>query len=125
MAIGSTVASSIPTVGTTVDTLNRVASGEFIAVQEMGAIDVPLSLNLRRAGQTGLFRRFGASWKYNPSVLDVNGSQTNGRISVSLNVDSNLGTTITRTELLAKTREFLGALLQAGLLEALVDGSLE
>lgn len=125
MAIGATVVSSIPTVGTTVDTLERVGDGEYQNTQEMGSIDVPLSLKLRRSTVTGLFRRFGASYKFNPCVLDVTDALTKGRITAALTVDANLGTTLTRTEILAKTRQFLGALLQAGLLEALVDGSLE
>jgi hypothetical protein len=125
MAIGTTIVSSIPTVGTTVDTLEKVSSGEYQNSQEMGTVDVPLVMKLRRSTPGGLFKRFGASYKFNPMILDVSDALTHGRATIALTVDANLGSTITRDELLAKTREFLGALLQAGLLEALVDGSLE
>jgi len=125
MAIGSSVVSSVPTVGTTVDTLSKASAGLFLATQELGDIDLPLRLELRTSDVTSLYRHFGAMYKFNPSKLDVADTITKGRVSMTLVVDASLGSTITRTELLAKVRQFFGALLQAGLLEALVDGSLE
>jgi hypothetical protein len=125
MAIGSSVVSSIAVVGSTVDTLEKAKSGLFIAEQELGDVDLPLTLNLRCSKTLGLFRRFGGTYKFNPSALDTTDALTLGRFSASFNIDAVLGSTITRTELLAKSREFMGALLKATLLEALVDGSLE
>lgn len=125
MAIGSSVVSSVPTVGTTVDTLAKASSGLFLATQELGAIDLPLRLELRASDAASLYKRFGASYKFSPSQLDVASELSHGRFTASFAVDAHIGSTITRTELLAKARQFMGALLQAGLLEALTDGSLE
>lgn len=125
MAIGSTVVDSVPTVGSTVNTLAKVKSGSYSVDIESGTIDVPLRLTLRASDVSSLSRRFGATYKFTPSILDAGDAVTRGRISVSLTVDASLGSTITRTALLAYTRQAMGALLQSGLLEALVDGSLE
>jgi hypothetical protein len=125
MSIGSTVVDSIPTVGTTVHTLAKLSPGRFAVDVESGTVDIPVRLTLRASPTSGLSRRLGATMQFDPSVLDVSDALTEGRVSVTMNVDAKLGETITRSELLNYIRYFFGALSQANLLEALVDGSLE
>jgi len=125
MSIGSSIVDSIPTVGATVHTFDKVQEGEFHESSGSTPIDVPLRLMLRPSDAAGSLRRFGATFKFTPSVNDDPGTITKGRSTISLNVDATLGATITRTELLNEIRWFMGALLKATLLENLCDGSLQ
>lgn len=125
MAIGSTINYSVPAVGTTVATLNKVKDGLYTLDVELGDVDVPIRLELRPAGVNSLRRRFGASWKFQPNVLDTLDALTKGKVSVSLNIDATLGSTITTTALANHVRWALGALLKSSLLEDLMAGSLE
>jgi len=125
MAIGSSIVYSIPAVGTTVATLTKVKTGLYTLDVETGDVDTPIRLELGASGVGGVSRRFTTSWKFNPASTDAPGSQTKGRSTLVLSVDANLGSVVTRTELLNEIRWFMGALLKATVLEALVDGSLE
>ncbi len=125
MSIGSTIAYSVPAVGTTVASLSKAKDGVYSLTVETGDVDVPILLTLRPATVTSLNRKLGASWQFRPNVLDTGDALTNGRVSVSFNVDGMLGSNVTRTALLNHIRWFFGALLQTNLLEALVDGGTE
>lgn len=125
MSIGTSIVDSIPTVGSTVHTYNKVQEGEFTFGSGSSPIDVPYRLTLRPSDVGSSQRRLGATAKFTPSLNDDPGSLTEGRVTISFNVDATLGATITRTELLNEMRWFMGALLKATLLEALVDGSLQ
>lgn len=125
MAIGSTINYSVPTVGTTVGTLAKAAAGEFTLLVEAGDVDVPIVVKLRRSSLGSIQRRFGATWKFRPSQLDAGGTQTKGDVSVAINVDSHLGTTVTREALVATVKHAMSVLLHASLVDNLVDGMLE
>ena len=125
MSIGSSIVDSIPAVGTTVHTYNKVQEGVFLFQSGSSPVDVPYTLTLRPSDVGSSQRRFGATAKYTPNQNDDPGTVTKGRSTISLNVDATLGATLTRTELLNEIRWFMGALLKATLLEALVDGSLQ
>ena len=125
MAIGSSVVDSIPTVGSTVHTLDKLQDGLYAVALETGDVDTPLRLELRPAGLGGMNRRVVATWRFNPAMTDAVGALTKGRVTISFVVDATLGSEITRANLLNHMRWFMGALLKATLLEALVDGSLE
>lgn len=125
MSIGTSIVDSIPTVGTTVHTYNKVQEGIFTYSSGGSPVDYPYVLTLRPSDISTQTRRFGATARVNPSVNDDPGTVSEGRSTISLNVDATLGATLTRTELLNEIRWFMGALLKATLLEALVDGSLQ
>lgn len=124
MTIGSTINFSIPVVGTTVDTLNKFRESLFSVPIDVGGVDVPIVVQLRAANIQGFQKRFGATWKYNPGVLDASSAVTKGRISVSVNVDATLGSEIDHDELVLHVRYALSTLLASSLLEDLRDGSL-
>jgi hypothetical protein len=125
MSIGSSVVDSVPTVGSTVHTLAKLQDGLYAVDLETGDVDTPLRLELRPSGLGGIGRKVVATWKFNPAMTDVVGSLTKGRVSCTFSCDASLGSEVTRANLLNHMRWFMGALLKATLLEALVDGSLE
>jgi hypothetical protein len=124
MSIGSTITYSIPVVGTTVDTLARAKESLFTDPIAVGGVDVPVTLQLRAASLAGIQRRFGAVWKFNPAMLDSASAVTNGRITVSVNIDATRGVVITDTVLANHVRYALSTLLASTLIEGLRDGSL-
>lgn len=124
MSIGATINFSIPTVGTTVDTLNKIRESLFRDTISVGGVDVPVTLQLRASGQGTLQRRFGGVWKFSPYVLDAPSLTTKGRITVSINVDAQLGTEITDAKLADHVRYALSTFLKATLIESLRDGDL-
>jgi len=124
MAIGATINYSIPVVGSTVDTLNKVKESLWTDSISVGGVDVPVTLQLRAASLASFNRRYSAVWKFNPSVLDAAGASTKGRITISVNVDSTLGTEITASAHANQVRWALSTLLAATLIESLRDGSL-
>lgn len=125
MAIGTTIDYSIAAVGSTVAAFDKSKEGLFVEQISVSGTDVPMRLELRASPLGSLNRRFGAVMKFTPEVLDVANVATKGRISVSLNVDSYLGSAVTDANIVLYTRWMLGAILKATLLEALRDGSLQ
>lgn len=125
MAIGSTVVTSIPVVGTTVETLDLVKPGMYNDMVTETSGDVPLTFTVRPAKINNLHRRVGASLTYRPSIRDAVGDNNYGGISVTLNADAKLGTEVGRTEALARIRHFLALLLNTNVLETLIDGGNE
>jgi len=124
MAIGNTVVVSVPTVGATVHTLAKAKDGEYLVDVTDGTNIAPVSLHLRPSKRTSTFRSLSAVYRYNPSINDVPASAPCGRISVSINVNGQLGSIIERTDMLNHVKYALSSVLQANLLEALVDGTL-
>lgn len=125
MAAGASIVYSVAAVGSTVATLTKVKAGLYTLDVETGDVDTPIRLELHESGLGSSARRISASWKFNPATTDAPGSATKGRASLSFVADANLGSVVTRTELLNEMRWFMGALLKATLLEGLVDGSNE
>lgn len=125
MAIGSTITYSVPAVGTTVGTLAKAAPGEYYLAQETGDVDVPIQVKLRRAQPSSTKRRLGATWRFRPNVLDVGSAISKGSIAVAINVDAELGSTMTRAEVLNHIRYAMSVLLKTDCLETLIDGSVE
>lgn len=124
MTIGATINYSVPAVGTTVDTLDKFREALFSNSLTVGTSTVPIVFQLRAASIAGLQKRFGATWKYNPAVLDTASTTTNGRVAISVNVDATLGTEITESALANHVRYALSALLASTLIEGLRDGNL-
>jgi len=123
MSLGSSIVDSIPTVGSTVHTFDKLKDLSYVEQITVGGIDVPAKLDLRTSSVGAGRCRFGGTLKFNPSVNDVASAVTIGRISVTLNVDATLGSTMTPSAVADYVRYFMGAMLKATLLEALRDGS--
>lgn len=125
MSIGNTVVISLPALGTTVKTLAKAKDGVYLIDVTDGTNTAPYVLNLRESARTSTFRSLSGTFRYNPSMNDSPAAIPCGRVSVSINCNAQLGSILDRGELLNCIRYALSAMLQANLLEALVDGSLE
>lgn len=125
MAAGSSIVNSVPTVGTTVDTLAKLKDGLYSVDVTVGSTDVAKRLEIRASPVGTLQRRFGASYKFNPQVLDVPIATSLGRITITLNVDATVGSEVSPSDIVLHVRHFFGAMLKATLLEGLAAGSLE
>jgi len=123
MSLGASIVDSIPTVGSTVHTFDKLKDLSYVEMISVGGVDVPAKLTLRTSVLGVAKTRFGASLIYNPSILDVASAVTLGRFSASLNVDASLGSNITPSACADFTRYLMGAMLKATLIEALRDGS--
>jgi len=125
MAAGASIVNSVPSVGTTVDTLSKLKDGLYSVNISVSGTDVPKRLELRASSLGSLNRRFGASYKFNPQVLDVAAAASKGRITITLNVDATQGSAVNDADMVTHVRHFFGALLKSTLLEGLRDGSLQ
>lgn len=123
MSLGASIVDSIPTVGSTVHTFDQLKPLAYVETIAIGGVDVPVKLDLRTSSVGAGKCRFGGTLKYNPSILDVASAVSLGRITVTLNVDASLGSTITPSAVADFTRYLMGAMLKATLIEALRDGS--
>lgn len=127
MAIGSSINYSVPTVGTTVSSLAKVQEAMFTKSVAQGGVlpDVPIVLRLRPAIVSSQRRLFGLTWAYNPGINDQNVASQSGRITVTLNVDAVLGSTIAASSVLDQTKYALSVALASTLLDNLRDGSVQ
>jgi len=123
MSLGASIVDSIPTVGSTVHTFDKLKDLNYVELISVGGVDVVAKLDLRTSSLGAGRTRFGGTLKYNPGILDVASAVTKGRITVSLNVDASLGTELTPSAVADFTRYLMGAMLKATLIEALRDGS--
>lgn len=123
MAAGASIVTNVPTVGSTVDTLDKIRDLEYSKMLTVASNDVPLRLSLRASTLGSLARRFGGTLKLNPQVLDVPTATSKGRITITLNVDAYLGSEMDPADIVLYTRYFMGAMLKSTLLEGLRDGS--
>lgn len=125
MSIGASVVTSLPTVGTTVHTLAKAKDGKFLVDVTDGTNTAPVTLSIRESPRVSTLRSVSLTYRYNPSINDSPSAIPCGRISVNINVNGQLGSILERADMLNHIRYALSAALQANLLEALVDGSLE
>jgi hypothetical protein len=123
MSLGSSIVDSIPTVGTTVHTFDKLKDLQYVEIIAVGGVDVAAKLNLRTSSVGSGRTRFGGTLSFNPSILDVASAVSLGRITVTFNCDADLGSTITPSVVTDYCRYLMGALLKSTLLEALRDGS--
>jgi len=126
MAIGSSINTSIPTIGTTVDTLTKSRQGFYQGKTTITSVDFPTALSLRPAG-SAMFnrRRFGATYQVKPADTVSPVTSDKGSLTVSVNIDATVGSVITNAELAKQVRYALSALLASTLVEQLSTGSLE
>lgn len=125
MSIGSSIETNLPAVGTTVHTLAKAKDGVFLLDVTDGSNVAPIVLSLRESPRVSNFRQLSATYRYNPGINDIASELPCGRVTVSFAVNAMLGSIIERADLLNHIRYCLGALCQADLFEALVDGILE
>jgi hypothetical protein len=123
MAIGSTVVDSIPVVGTTVHTFDKLKDLRYVEYVTVGSNQVPVTLTFRTSSVGSRERIFGATLKFDPGLYDAADAVPSGRITVSLNVAASEGDDMTPAAIANYVRYFMGALLQASLVETLRDGA--
>jgi len=126
MAIGSSINTSIPVIGTTVDTLAKSRQGLFQGKTTISSVDFPTALSLRPAG-SALYnrRRFGVTYQVKPADTDTPVTSDKGSLTVSVNIDAVVGSVISNAELAKQVRYALSAVLASTLVEQLSTGSLE
>ena len=127
MPIGSTVAMSVPTVGTTLHTLNKASDGEFYRYETPVATypSVPMLLSFRRASSSATQKNIGLTFKYAPNVLNDDLHPSLGRVSVTVNISSTPGTVVTDAVIESLSKEALSVLCQSAIFSALYEGSLQ
>jgi hypothetical protein len=125
MAIGSSINVSLPSVGTTVHTLDKAMVAKFQKTLTVSSEDAPIVLTLRAAAAESRTKGLGLTYKYNPSINDSGSDANSGSVTVTMNVNASIGAVLTRAEVLNHIRYALSAALKTDLLEALIDGILE
>ncbi len=123
MAIGNSIDYSIPTVGTTVGTVNRSTGNTFTGTYVGVSGDHTAILSVRPASPNARNRQFGITMRVDPSLADDPGVQTKGACTVAINISTKLGTTMTAAEVAEFTRKTLSAALKANLIEDLCAGT--
>jgi len=124
MAIGSTINVSIPVVGTTVETFDKVRDGLYSNAMTIASTDYPATIAIRPTGNIlDPRKRTGLTYKVSPSKNDEPIASAKGSLSVSINIDATTGTVITTAELAKQVRFALSAMLASTLVETLVAGS--
>jgi hypothetical protein len=122
MAIGATVVDSIPVVGSTVHTFDKLKDLRYVEYVTVGSMSVPVTLTFRTSSVGNRDRNFGCTLKFDPGLYDPADAVPAGRITVSLNVAASEGDDMTPAAIANYVRYTLGALLQASLIETLRDG---
>ncbi len=123
LTIGSTINTSIPTVGTTVDTLNRVDTRVFMGTYTGVSGGYPVKLDLRTASVLGNTKNFGLTMRVTPSQNDDPGSLSKGNATCAINVSGVVGSVITPGELAEFVRYALSVALKSNLIEDLMSGN--
>lgn len=124
MSIGSTINVSVPTVGTTVHTLDQTKLGQYHKSLTVSSEIADVVLNLRPSQLGSNNKGLGLSYSYNPSINDSPNDAASGRVAVQINCTARVGAVLTRAEILNHIRYALSAALKTSLLEDLYDGSI-
>jgi hypothetical protein len=126
MSIGSTINTSLPAVGTTVNALAKAKQGVFSIPLTVSSEIAPVVLTLRASNLGNFnFKAIGLTYKYNPSINDSPNDAGSGNVTCSINVNARVGAVMTKAEILNHIRYALSSALKTDLLEALYDGILE
>jgi hypothetical protein len=125
MAIGTTINYSIPVVGTTVSSTTKAREGLYSSTATVGGSSYNHEVRLRPAGVSGTTRRFGLTYKISPATAVGSSTAPLGSVSVSINIDSVIGTAVTTSVLADQIRYALSSMLSSTLVETLRDGSLQ
>jgi len=125
MAIGTTIATSIPTVGTTTYSYTLLSYGRQYKAAgiTLGTGTADAILTLRPAGSLGKSKRLGFTAKVTPSDYDDPGTLTKGSCTISVNIDATEGSVVTKAAIAAFARQTLSVGLKASLIEDLLAGS--
>ena len=125
MAVGNTINYSIPVVGTTVSNVARINGNTFQEVgYSIGGGAYPCQVTLRPAGSNSKGnRRFGVTFIVRPNSQDDPGVITKGAVTVSVNIDTVLGSVVTTTNMASAVRHSLSVMLHSNLIEDLCNGA--
>ena len=127
MALGSSLTTSVPTVGTTVHTLNKASDGKYhdLTITNSNGDVIPVSLTLKASPITGSFRTFHLVLKHRPAMFDGVLGASQGQVTVAATVTAKIGEDISTSDILAFA-QYMGSLLtQSAIVSALRDGSYE
>lgn len=119
MAIGTTVTTSMPVVGTTVRTLTKVSDGVYSVVES----GVPVVLKLKPASLGALRSGIQLSMAKNCGMLETYPASASGKVSGNVNLNFSLGSVVTTTYARNFLKELGSLLCQDGILDALIAGS--
>ena len=120
MAISSTLYSTAVTAGANTTTFTRRVPGSYAATGTY-----PKMLSLKAADPQKASRAIALTFGYKPDAGDQFPTVKTGRISVTLNVASVLGTTITATVARDCIKELASLLIQDAVIDGLLAGNLE
>lgn len=130
MAIGNTIAMSVPSTGTTVHTVTKQMPGNYVLnlTPVAGQPQVPLVVKVVPTQIGAKNRTFRVNVKYDVSAIESAGSTTLaflGKFSASLTVNFRIGTVITDALLLQLVQEVGSICAQSAVIGALRDGSVD
>ncbi len=130
MAIGTSIATSVPTVGTTIHTVTKVIPGKFSLnlTPVAGQPTVPLLIDVFPAQIGAKNRTFRVNMKYDVSAIESAGSTSLaflGKFSASLTVNFRIGTVVTDALMLQLVQELGSICAQSAVVSALRDGSVD
>jgi hypothetical protein len=126
MSLPDPIVTSLPSVGTAVDSLAKAESGVYrLFKTDANGNDVPVELKLRASSVGSNKRAISGTLRYNPGMHDANFAANQGRVSASFAVTGQLGDAIDSAEIV-NFGHYLGSVLaQTLVVTGLVDGSYE
>ena len=128
MAIGSSFALSVPTVGTTVYTLNKASDGKYQDITSLTNSNgdaIPIVVDLRASSIAGSFRAFSLVLRHKPSMYDGVLGASQGAVTVSVNVAAKIGEDISITDIQTFFQYMGSVLAHSSVINVLRDGTYE
>lgn len=126
MSLPDPIITSLPSVGTAVDSLAKAENGVYRLMKtDSNGNDVPVELILRASTVGSNKRSISGTLRYNPGMHDANFAVNQGRVSASFALTGQLGDAIDAAEIVS-FGHYLGSILaQTLVITGLVDGSYE
>ena len=122
MAIGNTIAYSVPVVGTTIQSFSRASDADFRLAYTSAGGSYPATLQLRRSNPLNARKACGLTVRVGPSIADDPGVLTKGSATVSININASQGSVMTAAEIAEFVRYSLSTALAPTLIESLLSG---
>lgn len=126
MSIGSSVTVSVPTVGTTVYTLDKAYDGQYqdiTSITNSNGDVIPITLTLQKSSIAGNRRTFGLVLRHKPAMYDSVLGAAQGAITVSVNVSAAVGAGFDASNVQDFVQYMASVIAQSGIINALRDGS--
>lgn len=126
MALGSTIDYSVPVVGTTVNSVTLVKSGEFSDgdyFTDTNGNDVPFTVRFRPGSTGSSGGGFGLTGTFNPSVYNQALGADQGKVTVTINCNYRNGVSVDKDVVEEIVHYAFSCLLKATAIRGLIDGS--